>query len=131
MPIELRILALGAVLLLLHIILAGTAKTKQYGVAWNTGARDEPLPPLNAVAGRLVRAQANFQETFPLAIVALAGAVLAGRQSELTAIGGWTWLGARVLYLPLYALGIPKVRSNVFLVSLVGLVLAIWPLLFG
>jgi uncharacterized MAPEG superfamily protein len=129
--IELKILALGAVLLLVHIFLAAIAKTKQYGVAWNTGARDEPLQPLSKLAGRLVRAQVNFQETFPIAIVALAGAVLAGRQNELTAIGGWTWLGARVLYLPLYGLGIPKIRTIVFLVSLVGLGLPIWPLLFG
>lgn len=131
MPQELLIAALGALLLLIHIFVAGHFKTKQYGVTWNTGARDEALPPLNPFAGRLVRAQANFQETFPVAIVALLGVVLAGRTSEWTAIGGWLWLGARVAYLPLYAKGVPKVRSIVFLVSMAGLAIALWPLFTG
>jgi uncharacterized MAPEG superfamily protein len=128
---ELTILALGAVLLLVHIFAAAHAKTKQYGVTWNMGARDEDLPPLNALAGRLSRAQANFQETFPIAIVALAGVVIAGETSEWTAIGGWVWLGARAVYLPLYALGVPKVRTLVFLVSLAGLLMVLWPLLLS
>lgn len=130
MPIELTILALGAVLLLVHIFAAAQAKTKQYGVAWNMGARDEALAPLQPVPGRLVRAQANFQETFPIAIIALIGVVVAGRTSQWTALGGWIWLGARVVYLPLYGLGVPKVRTLVFLAGLVGLGMAIWPL-FG
>lgn len=129
MPVELLVLAHGALLLLVHIFTAGHFKTKQYGVEWNMGARDETLPALAPVAGRLVRAQANFQETYPVAIAALAGVVLAGRTSELTAIGGWIWLGARVLYLPLYAKGVPKIRSVVFLISLAGLLMVLWPLL--
>lgn len=131
MPIEITILAWGAVLLLVHIFAAGHVKTKQYGTTWNMGARDEALPPLNPVAGRLTRAQANFQETLPFATVALLGVVLADRTSEWTAIGGWVWLGARAAYLPTYGLGIPKVRTLVFLVSLVGLGMVIWPLLRG
>jgi uncharacterized MAPEG superfamily protein len=129
--VELTILTLGTILLLVHIFSAGIAKTKQYGVEWNTGARDESLPPLNPIAGRLSRAQANFQETFPIAIVVLIAVVVAGRQSEWTAIGGWIWLGARVIYLPLYAFGIPKIRSVIFLVSIAGLGMVMWPLLFG
>lgn len=129
MPIEITILAWGAVLLLVHIFAAAHVKTKQYGTNWNMGARDEALPPLNPVAGRLSRAQANFQETLPIAIVSLLGVVVADRASEWTAIGGWVWLGARVAYLPVYGLGIPKVRTLIFLVSLIGLGMVIWPLL--
>jgi uncharacterized MAPEG superfamily protein len=128
---ELTILALGAVLLLVHIFAAAHAKTKQYGVAWNMGARDEDLPPLNPLAGRLVRAQANFQETFPIAIIALAGVVIAGKTSEWTAIGGWVWLAARAVYLPLYVMGTPKIRTLVFLVSVAGLLTVLWPLLLS
>ena len=131
MHVEIMILAWGAVLLFVHIFAAGQVKTKQYGTKWNTGARDESLPPMAPLTGRLVRAQANFQETFPIAIVALLGVVLAGKTSGTTALGGWIWLGARVAYLPLYALGVPVVRSLVFLVSVVGLVMVLWPLLAG
>ena len=78
-----------------------------------------------------MRAQANFEETFPIAIVALLGVVLASRTSHLTALGGWIWLGARLAYLPIYAAGIPVVRTIVFLISMVGLGMVLWPLLFG
>lgn len=126
---ELRILAYGALLLLIHIFAAVHAKTKQYGTHWNMGARDADLPPLNPVAGRLVRAQANYQETLPIAIIALLGVVVAGKSSDLTVMGGWIWLGARIVYLPLYGLGVPVVRTIVFMVSLVGLGMVLWPLI--
>jgi uncharacterized MAPEG superfamily protein len=130
-PIELKILALGAVLLLVHIFAAADAKTRQYGVNWNMGARDEELPALKPVAGRLVRAQANFLETFPIAVIALLGVVVAQRTTHWTAVGGWLWLGCRFLYLPLYGFGVPKIRTLVFVASVVGLGMALWPLLFG
>ena len=131
MPVELKIAALGALLLLVHIFAAVHVKTRQYGRDWNVGARDEALPPLNPVAGRLARAQANFLETFPIAVVALLGVVIADRTSALTAIGGWIWLGARIIYLPLYAKGVPVLRTVVFTISIAGLVMVLWPLLVG
>ena len=131
MAVELKILALGALLLVIYIFTATRFKTAQYGRKWNIGARDEALPPPSPVTGRTMRAQANFEETFPIAIVALLGVVVANRTSNLTALGGWIWLGARVAYLPIYAAGIPVVRTIVFLISMVGLGIVLWPLLFG
>jgi uncharacterized MAPEG superfamily protein len=131
MAVELKIAGFGAILLLAHIFAAVHLKTRQYGRKWNAGARDEALPPLNPVAGRLARAQANFQESFPIAIVALLGVVIAGRTSPMTALGGWIWLGARIIYLPLYAMGVPVVRTIVFTISIAGLVMVLWPLLIG
>lgn len=131
MAVELRIAALGAVLLLVHIFAAVHLKTKQYGRAWNVGARDEALPPLNPVGGRLARAQANFLETYPIAVVALLGVVIAGRTSAMTAMGGWIWLAARTIYLPLYGFGVTGWRTLVFVISLAGLGMVLSPLLFG
>ena len=131
MPVEIRILALGAVLLFIHIFVATRFKTAQYGRQWNVGARDEALPPANPMTGRTARAQANFQETFPIAIVALLGVVVAQRMSEWTALGGWIWLGARVVYLPLYMAGIPVVRTITYVVSIMGLGMVMKPLLVG
>ena len=129
MAVELTIFAWSMVLLLVHIFAAAHFKTKQYGPRWNMGARDEKLPPLHPLAGRLTRAQANFQETLPIVIVALLGVVLAGRTSDTTALGAWIWLGARLAYLPVYALGIPMIRTLIFLVSMIGLGMVLWPLL--
>ena len=100
MPTEIDILCCAGLLLLVHILLPARFKTQQYGTKWNVGARDEVLPPLNPIAGRLERARDNFLETLPVAIIALVGAVLTNRTSSLTAIAGWTWLGARIAYLP-------------------------------
>jgi uncharacterized MAPEG superfamily protein len=131
MSVELKILALGALLLFVNIFTATRFKTAQYGRKWNVGARDEALPEPSPATGRTMRAQANFQETFPIAIVALLGVVIAGRTSPMTALGGWIWLGARIVYLPLYAVGVPVVRTVVWTISAVGLVMVIWPLLAG
>jgi uncharacterized MAPEG superfamily protein len=131
MPIELKILALGALLLFVHIFTATRFKTAQWGRKWNVGARDEALTEPNPVTGRTMRAQANFQETFPIAIIALLGVVVAQRTSQWTAIGGWIWLGARVVYLPLYAVGVPVIRTVVWTISMVGLGMVLWPLLAG
>src|SRR6476469_6568684 len=131
MPIELKILALGALLLFIHIFLATRFKTAQYGRQWNVGARDETLPEPNPVSGRLMRAQANFEETFPIAIVALLGVVIAGKTSQWTAACGWIWLGARIVYLPRYWAGIPVIRTIVWTIALIGLAMVTWPLLFG
>ena len=131
MPVEIRISAYGALVLFVHIFIATRYKTAQYVRAWNVGARDEELPPANVMTGRTARAQANFAETFPIAIVALLGVVLAERTSQYTALGGWIWLGARVAYLPLYMSGVKVVRTLVYTVSLVGLAMVIWPLLAG
>ena len=131
MPVELKIATLGALLLFVHVFVAVRYKTAQYGRAWNVGARDEELPPANPVTGRLIRAQANFQETFPIAAVALLGVAIAGRTSQWTAIGGWIWLGARMVYLPLYWAGVPVVRTVVWTISMIGVAMVLWPLLIG
>jgi uncharacterized MAPEG superfamily protein len=129
MAVELKILALGALLLFIHVFVAVRFKTAQYGRKWNVSARDETLPPANPVTARLIRAQANFEETFPIAIVALLGVVIAHRTSEWTAIGGWIWLGARLVYLPLYWAGVSVVRTIVWTISMVGLAIFTWPLI--
>ncbi len=121
MPVELTILGCGAVLLLAHIFLPIHFKTQQYGKDWNTGARDEAMPPAAPVVGRLERARDNYMETLPIAVIALFGVVLADKTGPVTAIAGWVWLAARVVYLPLYWMGVPKVRTLVWGVALIAL----------
>ena len=128
---ELTVLALSGILMLVHIFSATHFKTKQYGLDWNMGARDENTEPLNDLAARLDRARANFLETLPLAIIGLMGVVVAGKANELTAIAAWVWLAARAIYLPLYWTGIPKVRTYVWAVSLLALLVPIGVLLVG
>ena len=129
MTTELSVLAWGCVLAIVHIFVAVRFKTRQYGTKWNMGARDEDLPPPQPVVGRLARAQANFLETFPVMAAALLIVSVADLESRWTEIGALLWLGARVIYLPLYAWGVPKVRTLVFLLSIAGIALVLRPAL--
>lgn len=131
MPIELTLLGYTLVLALVYIMAAAQARTAQYGTAWNTGARDEQMPPLRPIPARLVRAQANLMETLPLFAAAVLAVVVADRTGKLSEVGAWMYLVGRAIYLPLYALGIPVVRSLVWLASSIGLVLVLWQLLCG
>jgi uncharacterized MAPEG superfamily protein len=55
-----------------QVVLASHAASVQRGYLCTAGPRDEAVPPLTGIAGRLERALRNFVETFPL----LASAVL-------------------------------------------------------
>ncbi len=130
-PTEIVIVAWGCVLALVHIFITIIAKTRQYGSEWNMSARDGDTPPPSTTVARLERAQANYFETFPLAVTAGLALVIVGRNSTITEIGAIVWLSARVIYLPLYWAGVPKLRTLVFLVSTGGLGAMLWPLLIA
>lgn len=126
---EYAVLAWGCVLGFVHIFSAAQLRTAQLGTAWNAGPRDAPLPPPTPLGGRLARAQANFFETFPILVAAVALLGITGIHTRWTAIGALVWLVARIVYIPLYAAGIPYVRSAAFLVSFAGIVMMLWPVL--
>jgi uncharacterized MAPEG superfamily protein len=117
------------VLAVVQILLFDIARTRQYGIKWNTGPRDETMPPLSPQAERLHRAQANLFETLPLFIAAVLIAQLAGRDNNITAMGAQIYFWGRVAYVPLYAFGVRQVRSLVWLVSTAGLVMVAIPIL--
>jgi uncharacterized MAPEG superfamily protein len=78
---------------------------------------------LTGVAGRLERAFANFRESFPFFVALVIIDYLGGRLGALTAYGSVIYVVARAVYVPLYAFGVPMVRSLVWLASLVGILL--------
>ena len=131
MRIELTMLGASLVLAIVQIGLAGHFRTRDYGTKWNTGARDEAMPPLSPLAGRFVRAQANLFETLPLFIGAVLACAVTDRFDARSAWGAQIFFWARVVYVPLYAAGVPVVRSLVFLIATVGLLMVIWSLMFG
>ena len=122
---EFTFLALTLILALVQIGAAGMARTAELGTKWNAGPRDEPAPPPGRLAGRLMRAQANLFETLPLFAAAVIMAEVADKTGVLTMWGAGLYFAARVVYLPLYALGVPYVRSLVWLVAAGGLVMVI------
>jgi len=118
---ELIVLLAGTALGLVHIGLQSMAMTKVRGVEFNMSPRDDQQP-LPGIAGRLERASNNFKETFPyFAVVVFVGA-LTSTFSSVTAAAAVAWLVARIIYLPLYAFGIPGLRSIVWIISLVSII---------
>ncbi|WP_219626462.1 MAPEG family protein [Stenotrophomonas sp. STK1_22] len=112
-----------------HIFAASTVVTRERGMKWNASARDGEARPLSPLAGRLQRAQANFLETFPFFAAAAIAVVVSGRGNDTTALAAQAYFWARVVYLPLYAAGVPYVRSLVWLVSLVSILALVFALL--
>ena len=123
MSTELMILGWALVLALVQIALAGALRTAETGLAYNMGPRDAPAPPVRPITARVQRAQANLFETLPVFAVAVLIAHVAGRESELTLWGSYAYIAARVLFVPLYAFGVPVLRSLVWGVSVAGIVM--------
>ena len=120
MAFELRMLAAAVVIGLVHLLWAAAAAQPQRGLKWNVGPRDTPVA-LTGMAGRLERAFANFRETFPFFAAAVLVAYLGGRLGFLSAHGAALYVGARAVFIFLYAFGVPVVRSLVWLASLIGI----------
>jgi len=131
MSFELAMLAGSCALCLVQIVVASHAASLQRGYRWAASARDVEVPPLTGVAGRFERALRNFLETFPVFVAAVFLAHVLGRESALGAWGAGLYFSARLVYLPLYAAGVPLLRSLVWNIATGGIVLvllaSIWP----
>jgi uncharacterized MAPEG superfamily protein len=129
MTLELKMLALSIVLGLVQIVLASHASSLQRGYVWTASSRDEAVPALNGVPGRLARALQNFVETFPLFAAAVLIAHVATRHSWMTEWGVQLYFWGRVIYLALYAAGVFLVRSLVWNIATLGIILVLLSLL--
>ncbi len=129
MGVELQMLVWAVVLGLVQLVAAATLGTQQRGLAWNAGARDDVPVPLTGVAGRVDRALHNFLETFAFFAVAVLVVVATQRGNAQTALGAQVYLWARVAYLPVYAAGIPYLRTLIWTASMIGLIMVLRPLI--
>ncbi|ALM83530.1 MAPEG family protein [Bordetella sp. N] len=130
MSTELTLLAWTLVLALVQILLPAMLRTRETGVDYNAGPRDDAGPPVGKVTGRLKRAQSNLFETLPVFAAAILITHVAGQEGAMSLWGAWLYLIARIVYIPLYAAGIPYLRSLTWVVSLVAVVLVLVPLLY-
>jgi uncharacterized MAPEG superfamily protein len=130
MTLELNCLGWASVLGIVHIVVAGNARTKEFGTRWNMSARDDEKPPLSFFTERLFRAQANFFETFPLFASAVLIVTASLNSSAYSRWGALIYFLARVIYFPLYAYGVPVIRTLVWIISMIGLLLVLMPPLF-
>ncbi|MCJ2083302.1 MAPEG family protein [Methylobacterium sp. J-090] len=129
MPVEIRLLAWSCFLGLVHVIAASYSGLQQRGgFAWAAGNREGKTPEVTGAASRLEKASKNFFETFPIFAALVLACVATGRHNTAVVLGAYLYFFGRLAYLPVYGLGIPKVRSLLWGVSVVGILLVLWGL---
>ncbi len=127
-PAELQLLGFGCLIVVAQIVLVAQLGDRQYGLRWAAGPRDEPAAPPGVLLGRARRALANLLETFPVFVAAVLAVAVVRRFDTLTLIGAHLYVWSRVAYLGLYLAGVPLLRSLVWNMALLGIVLILWRL---
>jgi uncharacterized MAPEG superfamily protein len=128
--VEMEMLWLSIALGLAQLLLATLFSVAQRGFPWGVGPRDQTPAPLGKLGARFERALRNFLETFAFFAAAVLMAALLHRHNGNTVIGAQVYFWARVAYVPAYGFGIPFLRTAVWGVSLVGIVMVltgVWP----
>ena len=125
---ELTALSLAGLLQMVQFILFAVPANLELGTRYTAGPRDRaPERPLSTLTGRLQRAMNNHFEGLILFTLAVVVVTLSGQSSPVTAACAFAYLGARVLYIPAYALGWRPWRSAIWAVgwfATLGLMLA-------
>ena len=122
---EIQMLLWAVVLGLVQLVIATDMATLDQGLPYNLSPRDLPPPPVKPVTARLQRAWHNYRETFVYFAVAVLAVTALGKANANSALGAEIYLAARVLYVPVYAAGVPVLRTLVWAVSVVGIVMVL------
>ena len=122
MTFEMKLLLWSIAFGLLQCFATGVAVSSQRGMNYGGSARDDQKP-IEGVGGRVIRAFSNFKETYVFFVVLVLVGQILNRHSPLTVIGANLYFWGRLVYWPLYVAGVPMVRSVVWVVAIVGIVL--------
>ena len=120
---ELTALTLAALLQVVQYALMAVPLNLALGTRLTAGPRDNALPDVPPIPGRLYRAFNNHFEALILFTIAVLIISLADLNSTLTAALAWTYLGARVLYIPAYYFGWTPWRSLIWFVGFLATML--------
>lgn len=125
---DLMLLVWSVALCIVQMMVAAGAKHSQVGLNALAGNR-ENMPAATGFAGRAQRAHANMLENIALFAALVLVAQVSGRANEMTALGAQLFFWARLAYAVIYLVGIPWLRTGVWVVSIIGLVLIFLQLL--
>ena len=120
MTADLTLLVWATALTLVQAMIAAFGALLQVGLMPLAGNR-ENLPPIEGWAGRAQRAHRNMLENFVLFAALVLVAQVTGKANATTALGAELFFWARLVYVPVYLVGIPHLRTVVWLVSVIGL----------
>lgn len=119
---ELVYLLWAVALTIAQMLIAVSGATLQVGLPALAGNR-EGLPPCTGWAWRAQRAHQNMLESLVLFTALVLVAVVANKTNPTTLLGAQLFFWARVAYAAIYIAGLPWLRTAVWVVSVVGLIL--------
>jgi uncharacterized MAPEG superfamily protein len=120
---EIQMLCWSVVLGLVQLVLATAMATKDQGLPYNVSPRDLPPPPVSKLTARFQRAFGNFRETFVYFAVMVLVVIITSRNNSVSALGTQIYFWARLIYVPVYAAGIPVLRTVTWGASIAGLIM--------
>ena len=125
---ELMLLVWAVALMVVQMLVAVAGSASQVGLMPLFGNR-EGLPAPTGWAGRAHRAHRNMLENLVLFAALVLVCVITNKSNATTLLGAQLFFWGRAAYAVVYLAGIPFLRTGVWLVSVVGLVLIFLQLL--
>ena len=122
MPVELQLLVWSAILALVQMFVAAAGAQSQVGLNTLAGNR-ERMPALTGWALRAQRAHLNMLESLVVFAILVLVAQAVGRLNATTALGANLFFWGRLAYALVYVVGVPWLRTLIWAVSLVGLLM--------
>lgn len=119
---ELMILVSAVALTLIQMLIATAGATMQVGLV-TLAANREKLPEFTGWVGRAQRAHRNMLENLVLFAALVLVAVVAGKTNDATLMGAQIFFWARAAYALVYYAGIPWLRTGVWTVSVIGMIM--------
>ena len=128
MSVDLKMLVWSAVLTFVVTLPYVLGLTMKLGLPAMAGNR-ENFPAVEGWIGRSMRLHRNMIEAMILFTALVVVAHLAGKANATTALGATIFFWARVVHAVVYIAGIPWLRTGVWAVSVVGMLMILSQLL--
>jgi len=117
---EVVCLELSVLLWIAHVLCQVLTARAEFGDAYLMGPRDNELQSKGVMYGRARRAMYNYVENL-VPFVGLDVVLIATQHTG--GLGATIWILARIVYLPIYLLGISYARTALWGVGIVGLLM--------
>jgi len=99
------------------------------GIRWIFYKRDTELPGVAPWGGRAVRAHNNLADNLAMYAVVIGIAHVTGATNGITQVAGIVLLIARLLHAIIYIAGIPYLRTAVFAVGQIAMLVYVWQII--
>jgi uncharacterized MAPEG superfamily protein len=119
---ELMLLLWSIALMFAQMLVSTIGAQLQVGLPMLAG-NHEKFPEITGWAGRARRAYYNMIDNMVLFVPLVLVAVMIGKTNDTTLLGAQLFVWARLVYAIVYLIGIPWLRTGVWVVSVVGLVM--------